>query len=210
MNECKYLLVDHCLRSDGGHPIRMADIFLEANTDNLVIGCADCSFENIRIKKHFRNNYSAPRNRFKTRPDSGASFIKKVLFQLDCIKVLLRTNILYLSEIWNIKTSQDVIWFTPNTQIYNLPGILIFAALHRNQKICCYFQNPPSQSFRFCGLIFSLLKLKNVRFISEEKRMSENISCCLGQEVHTLLYPLLSDKFLMNQRNESNKVCFQR
>lgn len=191
-----FTLVDHCLSGLGGHPIRMAETFLEADANNEAWGRKFCELKHPRLFCHFSLATWLPGYHFPAIPQCGATKWRKAVHGLECLRVLTRTNLLYFKELLAIKRDPASIWFVPNTGLYNLLGMVIYATCFRRQRIVCYFQSAPSRHLKKCGLLARLFRLRNLKFVSENERMSRQTSDVLGQPVHSLLFPLLPPRWL--------------
>lgn len=192
----KFALIDHCLSGAGGHPFRMAEIFLESLVSNEAWGRVGCALNDSRVHPHFTLCLWAPGWCFPAAPAPDAASWRKLRHPLVCLLVMLRTNALYRRELSAVPRADETIWFAPNTSLYNLPGLLFFAACHRRQRIVCYLQTTPSRHLRLCGLLLRWAHIKRVRFVSETDAMSAACTAALKVPVVTLLYPLLAPRWI--------------
>ena len=191
-----FALVDHCLSGAGGHPVRMAETFLEARAGNTAWGRKDCALGHPRLNRFFKTDFSSRVHRFPAKPSASAPKWKLVKHLLACLVVMARTNAKYFAEVSRIKCAPSTIWFAPNASLFTLPGLLLHASLDPHRRIVCYFQNPPSRHLRACGLLARLLRLSNVRFVSEEVTMCARTTEALRHKVHAALFPLLPPRWL--------------
>jgi len=182
-----FALVDHRLGGLGGHHVRMAETFLESDPLNEAWARTTCDLQHPRLHRHF----SPPQYRFPPPLQAGVSRWRRIKHQVTCLALLARTNASYFREIVAIRRSPRSIWFAPNTSLYNLPGLLLFAAVFRGQRVVCYFLSPPSRHLKACGHLARILRLRNVRFVAESEAMSVDTSQALGQPVRAILFPLL-------------------
>jgi glycosyltransferase involved in cell wall biosynthesis len=186
-----FTLVDHRLGDPGGHHIRMAETFLESGPLHEAWGRATCTLDHPRLHRHF----SPPRYRFPPPLPPDAARWRTMRHRLTCLVLLVRSNARYLREVVRIPRKSGSIWFAANTSVNNLPGLLVFAAIFRRQRVVCYFQSVPHRHFKSCGRLVRLLRIRNVRFVTEDETMSREISRALGQPVRALLFPLLPPRW---------------
>lgn len=182
-----FTLVDQYLDGYDGHYARMAEIFLEFGSANEAWGRISCSLKHPRLYRHFKSR----RYRFPPIPDPPATMWRKAKHYLECLAVMICTNYAYLRQLCGIARNPSAVWFVPNIQLYDLPALLLFAAIFRQIRIVGYFLNAPSRHLRACGLLARLLKVKNVRFVAEHETMSMRTSSLLSIPVQTILFPIL-------------------